>query len=146
MEWSIPEAGSIWADCLLRHLGVPSTDREKGEASNTEITPDHPCRGDMLAEETGGVVLVTIGGGHYVPKVNDVVIKSLLFLLTSYISLPPYYWHRDPNSLLALCSHLPYVTLLRSPISGVLLLMRSETSITVIFPFVPQPCPTLPYL
>lgn len=29
----------------------------------------------MLTQETesGGVVMVSIGGGHYVPKVNDVV-------------------------------------------------------------------------
>ena len=77
MEWSIPEAGSIWADCLLRHLGVTSTDTETdGKATNTEVTPDYPCRSNMYAEETGGVVLVTIGGGHYVPKVNDVVTST----------------------------------------------------------------------
>ena len=77
MEWSIPEAGSIWADCLLRHLGVHladrDSDREEREAPNTAITLDHHAHGDMLPQQTGGVVLVAIGGGHYVPKVNDVV-------------------------------------------------------------------------
>ena len=83
-EWSIPEAGSIWADCLLRHLGVPSTDKDRDidkdrdrdrdiKASNTEFTQGSHDLDDMLTQETGGVVMVTIGGGHYVPKVNDVV-------------------------------------------------------------------------
>lgn len=79
LEWGIPEAGSIWADCLLRHLGVSSDeDRESGAALNTELTTDLPAHDDMLTEETGGVVLMSIGGGHYVPKVNDVVTSLLL--------------------------------------------------------------------
>ena len=74
VEWGIPEAGSIWADCLLRHLGVSKDgDREIGASPNTELTPALPAHSDMLTQETGGVVLVSIGGGHYVPKVNDVV-------------------------------------------------------------------------
>jgi hypothetical protein len=84
LEWSIPEAGSIWADCLLRHLGVSSRDgdRETGAAPNAELTLELPAHRDMLTQETGGAVLVTIGGGHYVPKVNDVVTSlAALFVL-----------------------------------------------------------------
>ena len=68
---------------MLRHLGVPSTDRDRDsdrdrdrdiKALNTEFTQGSRDHDYMLTDETGGgVVMVTIGGGHYVPKVNDVV-------------------------------------------------------------------------
>jgi D-tyrosyl-tRNA(Tyr) deacylase len=86
LEWGIPEAGSIWADCLLRHLGVSRDgDRETGAAVNTELTSDLPAHGDMLIEETGGIVLMSIGGGHYVPKVNDVVTSFYYCIFCSFL-------------------------------------------------------------
>jgi hypothetical protein len=78
--------------------------RETGTARNTDLTPDLPAQIDVLTQEAGGVVLVTIGGGHYVPKVNDVVTSLyyctfLHFLILSSMVSPPNCWH--------LCSALP---------------------------------------
>ena len=71
-EWSIPEAGLVWADCLLRHFGIPlNTFSDSSSSSSSSNSGD---RGGT-ADDSGnnGVVLVTIGGGHYVPKMNDAV-------------------------------------------------------------------------
>eukprot|EP00596_Hydrurales_sp_CCMP1899_P008672 CAMPEP_0119039910 /NCGR_PEP_ID=MMETSP1177-20130426/9663_1 /TAXON_ID=2985 /ORGANISM="Ochromonas sp, Strain CCMP1899" /LENGTH=352 /DNA_ID=CAMNT_0007004401 /DNA_START=55 /DNA_END=1116 /DNA_ORIENTATION=+ len=60
VEWGIPEAGKIWADCLLKHLRI----RNVLDDSSSYV-PD-------LVDDSNGVVMVSIGGGHYVPKMNDV--------------------------------------------------------------------------
>jgi D-tyrosyl-tRNA(Tyr) deacylase len=59
-EWGIPEAGKIWADCLLKHLKI----RSVSDGISSSCVPD--------LVNSDGVVMVSIGGGHYVPKMNDV--------------------------------------------------------------------------
>ena len=81
-EWSIPEAGLVWADCLLRHFGIPlNTFSDSSSSSSSSNSGD---RGGT-ADDSGnnGVVLVTIGGGHYVPKMNDAVNCSSFSFISS---------------------------------------------------------------
>jgi D-aminoacyl-tRNA deacylase len=47
-EWSVPELGQFWAQLLSDHFREETTEAEGG-----------------------GVVVMSIGGGHYVPKLND---------------------------------------------------------------------------
>ena len=49
-EWDVPELGQFWADLLLEHFTAPIAAKNRG----------------------GGVVAMSIGGGHYVPKLNDI--------------------------------------------------------------------------
>lgn len=50
-EWSIPELGQFWAQLLTEHF------------RDTNVATDNGG--------SGGVVVMSIGGGHYVPKLND---------------------------------------------------------------------------
>ena len=71
----------MWADCLLKHFGIPlNTPIDSCSSSSISISNDTAnVRGN------DGVVLVTIGGGHYVPKMNDAV----SCLPSSFISFFP---------------------------------------------------------
>ena len=51
-EWSRPELGSLWCTALEKHFGIGS------EKPSTTIL-------------NSGVAVIMIGGGHYVPKLND---------------------------------------------------------------------------
>ena len=90
-EWSIPQAGLVWADCLLRHFRIPRTEPFDSDSNNSANTYDSSSSSSSSSSDTDssdtdssdGVVLVTIGGGHYVPKMNDAV--SSLFLASYYL-------------------------------------------------------------
>jgi hypothetical protein len=83
-EWSIPEAGLIWAECLMKHFGIRHGADESTENSPTLDIPSSSSSSSSSGSRSsisrvlpsvtdGGVVMVTIGGGHYVPKMNDAV-------------------------------------------------------------------------
>ena len=81
-EWTVPEAGLIWAECLMKHFGIRHGADESTENSPTLDLPSSSSSSSssrssinrVLPSVTdGGVVMVTIGGGHYVPKMNDAV-------------------------------------------------------------------------
>ena len=72
-EWSIPEAGLVWADCLLRHFGIPLNTLSDNSSSSSRSNSGGDRGGTADDSGNNGVVLVTIGGGHYVPKMNDAV-------------------------------------------------------------------------
>jgi D-aminoacyl-tRNA deacylase len=50
-EWEVPELGQFWANLLLEHFTAPLFFAVPRKASD------------------GGIVAMSIGGGHYVPKV-----------------------------------------------------------------------------
>lgn len=52
LEWDRPELGSLWCEALEKHFSLTS-DQHSVSASSR------------------GVVVLMIGGGHYVPKLND---------------------------------------------------------------------------
>lgn len=101
-EWSIPEAGIVWADCILKHFCIPSNivagsavevegavgdgGVDVGIVGVEKISKMTISSGSSSNSGSDGVVLVTIGGGHYVPKMNDAV--SLLSFLINLI--PPH--------------------------------------------------------
>lgn len=66
-------AGELWADILIDHLGLLD--------SELPLLPLDGVDDDSTSEYLGaqptifpdGVVVVSIGGGHYVPKMNDAV-------------------------------------------------------------------------
>ena len=63
-HWHIPQAGDLWADVLVDHLAlIHSTERE------IPAPPPPPPTPPQLSKRN--VVLVTCGGGHYCPKLND---------------------------------------------------------------------------
>lgn len=77
-EWSREELGQIWVQTLETHFQLGA-----GEGAMKEM--------ETVGGE-GGVVVVMIGGGHYVPKMNDLArLGEGLFIghaLTSYALLP----------------------------------------------------------
>lgn len=64
-EWSDAEAGSIWAKCLGDEFLLPAK-----AATARSIEPEKESPSTSLSKKT---VVVSIGGGHYVPKMNDLV-------------------------------------------------------------------------
>ena len=52
MEWNRPELGSLWCAALEKHFGIGN------EKATTTVS-------------SSGVAVVMLGGGHYVPKLND---------------------------------------------------------------------------
>lgn len=59
-EWSIPEFGRIWADVIEAHFELSS------DVVSSTISSTISSTSTMQS-----VVVVCIGGGHYVPKAND---------------------------------------------------------------------------
>lgn len=66
-EWGVLEAGVIWADCLLKHFKIS---RSVDDIISSICITDNVLVEDF--NDSNGVVMVSIGGGHYVPKMNDV--------------------------------------------------------------------------
>lgn len=59
----------------MKHFGIRSTEDASSEKdSNTMLNSDSNSVNRIAPSNAdGGVVMVTIGGGHYVPKMNDAV-------------------------------------------------------------------------
>jgi hypothetical protein len=78
-EWSIPEAGLIWAECLNKHFGIQHAaeasieNDSTSDLSSSSSSSSSSIHRIVPSVANGGVVMVTIGGGHYVPKMNDAV-------------------------------------------------------------------------
>ena len=89
VDWPDPIAGTIWADVLVNNLGIKNwfVDPEDhmrvqqgGDPTPTDAEPrdgdcfdkashnDESIDGDDKPNE---LVIVSIGGGHYVPRMND---------------------------------------------------------------------------
>ena len=67
-EWNIKEFGDIWAETIEAHFAL--------DKSSSEIKPSSPSNED---NNEAGIAVVVIGGGHYVPKMNDLVMNYRLF-------------------------------------------------------------------
>ena len=66
----------MWADVLIEHLQVPGIASSPLAEENFEF---------LIPEcfQERDIVVVAIGGGHYVPKMNDAVSNSRYQLLLS---------------------------------------------------------------
>ena len=66
-DWGEEEAGAIWAKCLSEHFDFQTTSAmsENGEIFIEEMD-------QLEASSSRTYAIMTIGGGHYVPKLNDV--------------------------------------------------------------------------
>ncbi len=81
--WDLPYAGQLWSSVLASSFGLPlRCDEGPVTAGSTDpsiapIPSMEEFTGNLLYDtdsvESGGVVVVGIGGGHYVPKMNDLV-------------------------------------------------------------------------
>lgn len=83
VDWPDPDAGRIWAEVLVNDLGIGSSaDTEKIDPNaldmslSTDRTKDIVDDFDMDDRETSNedrkeLVIISIGGGHYVPRMND---------------------------------------------------------------------------
>lgn len=84
-EWTNSEAGEIWCDVLGQHLGLVPKESETTSTITEGLTSLSVSSGTVSIPESpvspGGVVVMTIGGGHYVPKMNDMVGNNRLMLL-----------------------------------------------------------------
>jgi hypothetical protein len=92
-EWSIPEAGLIWAECLIKHFGIQhaaEASRENDSTSDLSSSSSSSSSIDRIVPSVanGGVVMVTIGGGHYVPKMNDAVSTQSVPYNCFYVLVP----------------------------------------------------------
>lgn len=89
-EWGDEEAGLIWSQCLAKEFNFPPPNIPSTSTFATSAAPASTMAIDQ--EEIGSeevnnagknnVVVISIGGGHYVPKMNDLVtskISSLIF-------------------------------------------------------------------
>jgi D-aminoacyl-tRNA deacylase len=86
-EWSNEEAGKIWSECLGEYFQIPTTtatsiaEAAASATAETLIEEDNNEiieTADQIEEEVNtGLVCVVIGGGHYVPRMNDMVSKIL---------------------------------------------------------------------
>lgn len=64
-EWSNADAGDIWADCLGAHFQLP-----RAEDSLPPAVPED-LNTQLQAEQS--IAIVLIGGGHYIPKMTDML-------------------------------------------------------------------------
>jgi len=78
-EWSEEEAGSIWATCLKDHYKLcPPLEGEKKELDDLEggeslvLGTEEGEEREVGADTVRKYMIMSIGGGHYVPKLNDV--------------------------------------------------------------------------
>ena len=89
-EWPVKEYGEVWADVLINHLHLGEPIRELKDSGNTSYEGLDGLASayteDSAGSDAKGVVMVLIGGGHYVPKMNDAVSYIYLFL-TFYVLL-----------------------------------------------------------
>ena len=83
-EWGCPEAGAMWAECLLDYFAIPYEESPIIETHTGAGSDADADAVDASASSVGGnaptatfadvgVAVVNIGGGHYVPKMNDMV-------------------------------------------------------------------------
>jgi len=85
-DWDCERAGRMWAFCLSSHLGLDLTLTDDPtidtvQAHDSTSMPDwtvecHTSEFDYQRQIENlhhSVVVVSIGGGHYVPKMNDLV-------------------------------------------------------------------------
>lgn len=63
-EWSNTEAGMVWADCLADQFSICCKDGN---------TVDESPISEEAIDQRMKLVAISIGGGHYVPKLNDMV-------------------------------------------------------------------------
>ena len=66
VDWELPYAGELWVDCLSKHLGL-------GISVPAAVDSSPMLAWNDASHRSRGVVVVGIGGGHYVPKMNDMV-------------------------------------------------------------------------
>lgn len=94
-EWSNENAGKIWARCLGQYFSMEPTNMPAQELNNdgeeTFATHDGFVEDCETYEEVDdsrdiGVACMQIGGGHYVPKMNDMVIFRLLCVTKSRLT------------------------------------------------------------
>jgi D-aminoacyl-tRNA deacylase len=72
-EWSLKEAGEVWADVLCDHFCLQSQNiPEKMSQTNEIANANDVCESEPASSSLGGVVMLNVGGGHYVPKMNDI--------------------------------------------------------------------------
>ena len=83
VDWPDPIAGTIWADVLVNNLGIKNwlVDQEDqmrvqhgGDPTPTDVEPrDGDCLDKAYDsdDKPNELVIVSIGGGHYVPRMND---------------------------------------------------------------------------
>ena len=67
-DWGEEEAGAIWAKSLSEHFEFQMID-VTSETDETEISTNSEQSPSVLGKT---YVIMTIGGGHYIPKLNDV--------------------------------------------------------------------------
>lgn len=82
-EWSNDNAGKIWARCLGQYFGmdtIPTASPHETTEVDTELFSSHDefvedcdCSEDIENNIESGIACLQIGGGHYVPKMNDIV-------------------------------------------------------------------------
>jgi len=99
-DWEVPEAGSVWADCLALNLELDDNSSQDEftiqvvETNSANYSNPISTVSDISASPNGnstalpsrGVAVIIIGGGHYVPKANDMVSNKQHTLLFKIIS------------------------------------------------------------
>ena len=85
-EWPVKEYGEVWADVLINHLHLGEAicePKDSGDTSYEELDGlASAYTGDSAGCDARGVVMVLIGGGHYVPKMNDAVSYLCIYTYT----------------------------------------------------------------
>lgn len=90
-EWSNENAGRIWARCLGQYFGmdpIPTVSDDPDTSKPSFGDHDEFVEGCEYYDEIengteSGIVCMQIGGGHYVPKMNDMVSSTLIPFLNS---------------------------------------------------------------
>jgi len=67
-EWGDEEAGLIWSQCLAKEFKFPPP-----TLSSTAIATEESRPEELDNHGENDIVVISIGGGHYVPKINDLV-------------------------------------------------------------------------
>ena len=71
-EWSIPDLGHFWADLLYDHFREWDGNPLKSQQQPQQQPPQQQqSQLDSSSSDLSNVVVMSIGGGHYVPKLND---------------------------------------------------------------------------
>lgn len=103
MQRPVKASGEIWADVLIDHFGLQeyaasgvaasnSVEVDISQALKESVTlTDNDTGTSAAATATAtavplrrGVVMMLVGGGHYVPKINDAVRNETNFLPTAF--------------------------------------------------------------
>jgi D-aminoacyl-tRNA deacylase len=95
-DWSEEDAGEIWAKVIIKHFGLVPLDSEDLDKENVSALEDAETTIDSEAQshlenanfqaDPISYVVVLIGGGHYVPKLNDIVRVQIIFQTLKVIS------------------------------------------------------------